>query len=159
MLPSSEHLLRMKFSPLLEADVADSGFVARVVAAVDFTLPADYLSFLSDFPRTGIFDVEIACLGLDAAPCAPDRLYPVTLLYGQSSEKSNDLLSIREIDWELPAHYLVIGDDIGGNLFCLDMRPSSLGEIFFHFDEEPVASGMYRIAKNFTDFIFSLRPY
>jgi hypothetical protein len=152
-----EKLNEVAYRRFLRTDDFDSKALANLPAQIGYPLPDDYLQFLIAFPNTGIFDADIVCTGIEFAPCASDGIYPITLLYASCSKSSNDLLAFRKNQWELPSHFLVIGDDIGGNYFCLDLRPESLGKVYFLFHEEKIETGLYLLANDFTSFISSLR--
>ncbi|WP_112076644.1 SMI1/KNR4 family protein [Herbaspirillum rubrisubalbicans] len=145
------------YRPFKEVNDSDSKTLTKLSEVVGYPVPSDYLEFLKEFPNTGIFDADIVCSGIECAPCAADGLYPISLLYASCSDARYDLLNFRKVSWELPAHFLVIGDDIGGNYFCLDLRMESLGKVYFLFHEEGVEAGLYFLANDFSSFINSLR--
>jgi hypothetical protein len=120
-------------------------------------LPSDYARFLGLFPSTGLFDADVCAEGLEKSPGALDGLYPISMLYGCSDRKSDDLASVRVLDGDTPKHFLEIGRDLFGNRFLLDLRPETSGRIYFHYHDEHLQSGMYLIANNFSDFISSMR--
>lgn len=153
----STKLKEVGYKPFVAADNFAPDTLAKLPDIIGYPVPDDYLQFLIEFPNTGIFDADIFCSGIESAPCAPDSLYPIALLYASCSDKRYGLLEFRKDPWELPFHFLVIGDDIGGNYFCLDLRAESLGKVYFLFHEEEIETGMYLLADDFTSFIGGLR--
>lgn len=157
MFSMAEKLIKAGYRPLINTDDFDSITLKTLPETIGYSVPDDYLQFVIDFPNTGIFDDDVLCSGIDPAPCAPDRLYPITLLYASCSTDYCDLLKLRDIQCEIPQHFLIIGNDDSGNYFCLDLREESLGNVYFLFHEEEIETGLYLLANDFTSFIGSLR--
>jgi len=153
----SDKLNDIGYRPLVGTDQQDSSILENLPEIICYPLPADYLQFLSEFPITGNFDADIVCLGVESAPSAPDNIYPITLLYAGCSNSRNDLLKLRNMQCEIPLYLLIIGNDDGGNYFCLDLRAVSHGRVYFLFHEEEVETGLYLLANDFTSFIGTLR--
>jgi hypothetical protein len=114
------------------------------------TFPPEYRDFL--------FTTNVGTFSAPArhgrGPGAPG----VSVLFGVCGEEDGDLLAQREIyEGRIPAGYLAVGSDGGGNLICLRY---SDGTVYF-WDHEGEASGvdaptmtnMHKIAGTFTEFI------
>jgi len=107
----SDKLNDIGYRPLVGTDQQDSSVLENLPETICYPLPDDYLQFLSEFPITGIFDADIVCLGAESAPCAPDNIYPITLLYASCSNSRNDLLKLRNMQCEIPLHLLGLNVD------------------------------------------------
>lgn len=154
---TSKKLTGLGYGNLIASDNFQKNQIHTSLENMGVILPEDYCQFLLSFPNTGIFDSDILCSGISSAPCAPDSLYPITLLYSSCSNKEKDLFEIRRSQNEIPLNFLIIGNDDAGNYFCLDLRKDTLGNIYFCFSEEEIDKGFYIIANDFTSFILSLR--
>jgi SMI1/KNR4 family protein SUKH-1 len=154
----ADKLQELKYVQFVETDRYDSKQSANFADDLGHPVPDDYLEFLTSYPGTGCFDVSVVGYGLEHAPCASEGWYPLTLFYAACSDKRYDLLNFRQnhLD-DFPPHLLVIGDDVGGNFFCLDLRKETLGRVYFRFHDEEIENGLYLLADSFTAFILSLR--
>ncbi len=123
-------------------------------------VPHDYQEFLSNFPLTGIFNKKVVFSGIETSPWAANGQEVLEVLYGCCTNKSNDLMKVREQYLaQVPAHFLVIGQVTGANLICLDMNPVSLGYVYL-WDHEHLGDdldGFYLVAKSFVGFVESLQ--
>jgi hypothetical protein len=124
---------------------------------IEQELPSDYTKFLTAMPNTGIFEEMVACRGLTNAPCADDGIYPITMLYGFCSKPLYDLVTVQaEKLSDMPPGLFLIGNDDGGNYFCLDLGERNYGRVYFLFSEEPPETGKYLLADDFSGFIEQL---
>jgi hypothetical protein len=145
----------MGYVPLYEKGDTSPWFAPDLPKLLGYSVPVDYLEFLEAFPETGILDTDVACEGIEGSTWAEDRLYSVAVIFAHCSHPSNDLLGVRSVQYELPHHYVLIGEDEGGNSFCLDLRPEHFGRVVFLFHEEDPGESL--VAQSFTDFIRRLR--
>lgn len=150
----SHKLNELGYKPFGDASEHDTETWAKLPELVGRDIPSDYLQFLKDFPGTGIFGTDIVCKGQESAPCATDKLYSISLLYASSSRPAHDVLKLHLMSSEIPNHLLVIGDNDGGDYFCLDLERASFGRVYYFFQEE---RGLYLLARNFSEFILSLQ--
>src|SRR5438874_1120102 len=102
------------FQPFSEKEIAT---VEKVIGAV---LPADYRRFLSRFGRS--------LLGTDVKCTSSDSL----LLFGWFFGFSELLYAIDVLKDTLPKTIIPIGEDGGGNMFCLGVTGEDMGKIYFH---------------------------
>jgi hypothetical protein len=138
-----------------------SGDISKKLAEIaEYSIPQDYLQFLNDFPCTGTFDIDVYCLGLESSPWAPDALYPTLLFFASCSQKSEDLIFMRENPleaWDFDSSMLVIADSSGGNYFCMSLKKETFGKVYFwDHDHSETETGLYLLANNFTSFIEQL---
>jgi hypothetical protein len=157
MQPDFSKFKECGYAKFVENDAHNSDDIAHIKASLGQPIPTEYVQFLNNFPDTGIFEQQVECLGLSAAPCAPDRIYPITLLYAACSDKRYDILQVRANQYEIPLSYLLFGEDAGGNLFFISLDEKSFGKVYFLYAEESIDLGSYLLADNFSSFIRSLR--
>lgn len=160
MFDYSSRLALLGYRPLRGEDDATNVDAKSLLEHVGFDVPEDYREFLCAFPRAGVFDKRTVFSGIQASPWASDGSEVLEVLYGYCSNKSNDLIKVRErYRVQLPAHFLAIGQVTGANLICLDMRRVSFGRIYV-WDHEHLGGdeeGFYLAAESFIAFIESLR--
>lgn len=148
-------LSSMGYVALYPDDKIPSWRPADLPALVGYPVPHDYLAFLECFPQTGMVSTDVVVEGINPSTWAPDRLYALAVLYAYCAKPSHDLLGVRRVQYELEPHYIVIGDDDGGNQFCMDLRLETAGQVSFLFQEED--QGCALVATSFTDFVRRLR--
>lgn len=146
-------LSKLEFTKLVAADHYSCADIQAALGPLKSELPLDYLQFLCEYPNTGIFETEVACAGALPAPCAPDNIYPITLLYARCSDAVHDLMQLRSNQYDLPLSDVLIGVDDGGNDFVLDLSSQHFGQIYFIFSEEGYERGRYLVAESFSDFV------
>ena len=157
----SEKLKEIGYKPFVSTDQYESTSLAKLSEIIGHQVPEDYLQFLAEFPNTGVISTDIVCSGIASSPWAPSGSYAISILYASCSNTSYDLINRRRNPydaWDFGEEFLVIGDDVGGNLFCLDLKKESFGKIYF-WDHEHMETetGFYLVANDFTSFISSLR--
>lgn len=151
-------LSELQYAKFLDSDMHTPGDVEQALRELGRAVPGDYADFLRQHPDAGIFEQQVACIGSTPAPCAPERVYPITLLYGLCSNALYDLLQVRANQYEIPLDYLLIGEDVGGNQFALSLGEATFGKVYFLYAEEPIeqGQGMYLLADDFLSFVASL---
>ena len=157
MVSSYSKLKSLKYRPF--SNMVAIGCVREHSPWSHLPLPLDYIEFLEAYPNTGIFDEEVACKGIESSECAPDGIYPITMLFATCDKESYDLIGLNNMDSDLPAYLLLIGDDVGGNYFCMDLREKEIGNIYFLDHEIPMESGLVLLASSFSDFVDRLLIY
>lgn len=159
----SEKLKEIGYKSFIAADHYPSETLKNLSELIGRRVPDDYLRFLVEFPNTGTIGDEIVCEGITASPWAPNGFYSIALLYASCSNSLYDLVINHRNPadaWDFGGNFLVIGDDVGGNLFCLDLKEESFGKIYF-WDHEHLAaeSGLYLVANDFTSFVNGFREF
>jgi hypothetical protein len=102
------------FVPLSAAEVAS------IEKAIGADLPRDYKQFLTRFGRS-MFNAEVNC-----TPFAKPLYFGWFFGYAELLEAFDNLRDL------LPETVIAIGDDGGGNAFCLGVRPPDTGKVYFH---------------------------
>jgi hypothetical protein len=102
------------FVPLSAAEVA------RIGEAIGADLPEDYKQFLVRFGRS-TFNAEVNC-----TPVAKPLYFGWFFGYAELVEAFDNLRDL------LPETVIAIGDDGGGNAFCLGVRPPDADKVYFH---------------------------
>ena len=139
---------------------ANTDLASQLSELIQVELPDDYKTFLAEFPHTGTLDVGVVCVGLVTAHFAPDGAYTSELLFASSTKPHEDILAVRRIqmrDAEIPLCVLLIGEDLFGDFYCMDLRPESFGKIYFWNHEQRIEDGLYLVANDFKSFIGNLR--
>ena len=156
MFSYSEKLKTFGYRPL-EKDVHyEDDLVDKLSTTIKYTVPKSYLEFLRSYPQTGVFEVGVLSKGIECAPCAPSGLYPVSILYAICVNLPYDLLRLNSIESEMPDYLLTIGEDAGGNYFCIDLRQDKNGAVYFLDNELGMDEGLYLLSTDFESFIASL---
>jgi len=126
---------------------------------LQFTVPEEYIEFLKDFPRTGVFDKNVFFAGIEPSPWASDGVEQLEVLYGSCGQASNDISSVRKqyLD-QIPENLLAIGQVAGDNMVCIDLSGSSFGKIYVwdHEHRGGADHGLYLAANSFAAFVHSL---
>jgi hypothetical protein len=164
MASQFENLRTLEYRPFVETDNFDASSFAELAGVVGYPIPEDYLSFLREFPRSGMFMIEggdAVIHGIEKLPGSHDGFYAVGMLYARCSNENYDLLAVARrpiYDGDVPRYTLLIGDDPFGNAFCLDLRPESFGKVYF-WDHEHGSdvSGLYLLAHDFVSFVNGLQ--
>jgi hypothetical protein len=156
MFNYSEKLKTLGYMPL-EKDVHyEDDLSDKLSTTIKYTVPKSYLQFLRSYPQTGVFEVGVLCKGIESAPCAPSGLYPISVLYATCVNLPYDLLQLNSIKCEMPDYLLVIGEDDGGNYFCIDLRQDKNGAVYFLDHELDIDEGLYLLSTDFESFIANL---
>lgn len=152
-------LSKLNYKKLVASDDYSCSDMEIAFASLRSELPQDYFKFLCECPNTGIFESEVACVGALPAPCAPDNIYPISVLYARCSDAVYDLMQVRLNQYEMPMSDLIIGCDDAGNNFTVDLSSHNFGKVYFFFSEEGYEEGRYLVAESFTLFVDSLISY
>jgi hypothetical protein len=148
MCQSFANLKALRYYPYgpIEGQPVDTA--ARLSAMLSGSVPEDYLSFLREFPNTGMFDIDgtvgIGAFGLD-------------MLFASCADKRCDLVEIASrpvYEGDMPRDFLMIGDNGFGNAFGLDLRPGTFGRVFY-WDHDDGA--LHLVAPSFSEFVINLR--
>jgi hypothetical protein len=157
-----EKLRTLEYNRFVPADNHDARAFANLAEAVGHPIPSDYLDFLAEFPDTGVFDAEggVVVEGIERLSGNHDGWHSIHMLYAGCSDEYYDLLAIAkrpQYDGDTPRYLLRIGENSFGNGYCLDLRPETLGKVFF-WDHEHSAdeSGLYLVAHDFMSFVNGL---
>jgi hypothetical protein len=102
------------FAPFSEAEIAS------VETTLNGPLPVDYKEILLQFGRS-MFSTEVNCTPTH------EPLY-----FGWFFGYSELMDAIGYLDGFLPETVIPIGEDGGGNLFCLGVRGKDTGKVYFH---------------------------
>lgn len=143
-----ENLKALQYHPYqsIEGHLADPS--AQLGATMARAVPGDYLSFLREFPSTGMFDID-GTVGIGA--------FALDMLFASCTDKRYDLVEIASrplYDGDMPRDFLLIGDNNFGNAFGLDLRAGTLGQVFY-WDHDDGA--LHLVAPNFSEFLANLR--
>lgn len=158
-------LEELGYEPLFENENNDPNIFLNLSQNIGYSIPEDYQQFLMDYPSTGTFSVLVETPVIDRIPAAGDYEYlPISILFAGCVSKPNyHLLHEREFD-VIPPHFILIGEDIGGNGFIISLNDSTFGRIYY-FDHEEYfydketgsLERIYLVANDFTTFICNLR--
>jgi hypothetical protein len=163
MASQFENLRTLQYHPFVETDSFDASAFAELAQVAGYPIPEDYLSFLKEFPNTGMFNIEgtVGIYGLEKLPGNHDGGYALDMLYAGCSDKRYDLIEVaKNANHEegTPSHDLPVGDNSFGNVFCLDLRPETFGKVYFWDHEHgPDVSGLYLVAHDFVSFVNGLQ--
>jgi hypothetical protein len=126
---------------------------------IGFCLPREYRTFLGTYnggyPEPDVFDFSDGREGSSV-----NQFYGLTI-----KDNSRNILSVRNTFLNrIPARYLAIACDPGGNQICLAMAGEDEGTIIFwdheleaEDGEPPSSENMTMIANSFNEFIEKLR--
>ena len=158
-----ETLQDLKYGKFIDSDNFTSLPENEIINQLGITIPHEYRDFLKSYPNTGYFftDESVVCHGISSYAGAPDSVYLISSLFAQCSDSSVDLVAFRHSQDDtsefIPLVFLVIGDGDGGNYICMDLRPETIGQIYFWaHDHQADESGMHLLANSFNDFIARL---
>jgi len=157
-----ENLEKLEYSPFIPEDEQDSRLRQELPALVGHQIPPGFLDFIRMFPNTGMFDAgTVVVEGIERFTGNDDGTYLVNMLFASCADERYDLLEIaRRPPYECspPRYLLQIGDDGGGNSFCLDLRPETFGRVLY-WDQEVCSekSGMHLVSRDFASFVEALR--
>lgn len=160
---SFENLHSLAYRPYMDTDSHDPVVFAALPKVAGYPIPQDYLAFLHEFPNTGIFAAEgnVSVVGKEKLSGRHDGSYSIDMLYAACTDKRYDLIEITSrpvYDGDTPRYVLQIGDNVGGNVFCLDLRPESFGKVYFWDHEHSEGeTGLHLVADDFTSFVNGLR--
>ena len=134
---------------------APEASLRRFERAHDLRLPTDYREFLKDF-NGGVPEPRSVYV-----PASKQDIF-VDILFGINSEQDFDLATwLLEYRDEMPAGFLIIGADPGGNLFLLADERAGNGVFYwdhtFTFDPSTEAMNTYPVAASFTQFLAALK--
>lgn len=163
MASSFKHLQSLMYRPYVVSDNHDPVILVDLSTVVGYPVPEEYVEFLREFPNTGVFAVEgdVFIQGKEKLSGRHNGCYAIDMLYGACSDKQYDLIEIAsrpDYDGDTPRYVLQIGQDLGGNAFCLDLRPDAFGRVYF-WDHEHNAdeTGLYLVANDFVSFLSGLQ--
>ncbi|WP_420998319.1 SMI1/KNR4 family protein [Cupriavidus sp. 30B13] len=158
-----EKLRDLAYRPYASADQHDPAVFAGLSAVVGYPVPQEYMDFLREFPDTGVFAVEgdVIIHSKEKLSGKHDGIYAIDMLFAASMDKRYDLMEIASrpvYDGDTPRYVLQIGQDLGGNAFCLDLRPETFGKVYF-WDHEHSAreTGLHLVADDFFSFLNGLQ--
>jgi cell wall assembly regulator SMI1 len=122
--------------------------IAALEKQLGARLPSDYSSFLrqDNGGRPLEYAVTVAGWG--------DTVINSFFGAGCPGRQALDFQA-RRMSSMLPEAVMPIGDDPGGNYFCICLRPPDAGAVFL-WDHEQAA--LFRIAQSFSSFLFGVRP-
>jgi SMI1-KNR4 cell-wall len=148
----------LTYQPYIASDSHDTAVFASLSKVAGYPIPKLYVDFLSEFPNTGVFEVEggVVIKGIEKLSGNHDGWHSITMLYAACSDKQYD--TGRPLyDGDTPRYALLIGEDVFGNAFCLDLRPDTFGKVYF-WDHEHSAdeTGLYLVAHDFVSFVNGL---
>lgn len=122
MIPFAEKLTGLGIKPM-GSDTFEpfsEQEIGKVEEAIGTALPANYKKYLSTFGR--------ALLGTDVKCTSSDNL----LLFGWFFGFTELLDAIDDLEDNLPETIIPIGEDGGGNMFCLGVAGEDAGKMYFH---------------------------
>lgn len=158
----SDSLQRLRYCPYIRSD-NPSNYFDNLDAALNSRVPQDYLDFLREFPWTGVFEIDgnVFVASDDKLSGRHDGHYSIDMLFAACSDKRYDLVEIAKrpvYDGDVPPYILLIGENVGGNAFGLDLRAEGFGQIYYwDHAHETDDDGLHLVAKDFSSFISSLR--
>jgi hypothetical protein len=157
-----DRLQESQYMPFVESDKFGASEFAGLHELVGQPIPSDYADFLAARPSSGMFELEdtVYIHSKDRLSGRHDGNYAVSMLYAACSDKRYDL---REV-WlktdrrEFPPYFIQFGDNLFGNLFVVDLRPDTFGQVlFWDHEHEPGETGLHFVALNVRDFIDRLQ--
>ena len=158
-----EKLHDLTYRPYVATDSHDPAVFANLSTVAGYPIPQEYMDFLREFPNTGVFAVEgdVFIQGKEKLSGRHNGCYAIDMLFAACTDKQYDLIEITgrpDYDGDTPRYALQIGQDLGGNAFCLDLRPDSFGKVYF-WDHERSAdeTGLYLVAHDFVSFVNGLQ--
>jgi len=158
-----DNLHALAYRPYVATDHHDSAALANLEKVAGYPIPQAYMDFLREFPDTGMFDADsgVVVEGKERLSGNHNGWYSIAMLYAACSDKRYDLIEIagRPVyDGDTPRYVLLIGDDLFGNTFCLDLRPQTFGRVHF-WDHEHSAdeTGLHLVADDFVSFVNGLK--
>jgi SMI1 / KNR4 family (SUKH-1) len=153
----------LAYHSYVDTDNYDPVVFASLSKLAGCPIPQEYMDFLCEFPDTGVFDVEggVVIKGIEKLSGNHDGWHSIAMLYAGCSDKQYDLMEITGrplYDGDTPRYALLIGDDVFGNAFCLDLHPDTFGKVYF-WDHEHSAdeAGLYLVAHDFVSFVNGLQ--
>lgn len=157
-------LHELAYRPYIATDSHKPAAFADLSAVAGYTIPQVYMDFLREFPNTGVFAVEgdVFIQGKEKLSGRHNGCYAIDMLYAACSDKQYDLVTItgRPVyDGDTPKYAMLIGQDLGGNAFCLDLRPDTFGKVYFwdHDSSNSEKQGLYLLADDFASFVSCLQ--
>lgn len=163
MTTISQKLAALMYQPYIATDRHASAVFASLSQVAGYPIPQQYMDFLHEFPNTGMFDAEggVVVEGKERLSGKHDGWYSIAMLYAGCTDKRYDLIKFagRPVyDGDTPRYVLLIGGDLFGNTFCLDLRPESFGKVYF-WDHEHNAdeTGLHLVADDFESFVNGLQ--
>ena len=158
-----EKLHELSYLSFIPYDNHEPWLFASLSSVAGYPIPQEYMDFLHEFPNTGVFAVEgdVSIMGKEKLSAKHDGFYAIDMLFAACSDRRYDLIEIASrpaYDGDTPRYVLRIGQDLGGNAFCLDLRPETFGSVYF-WDHEHGAdeSGLHLLANDFVSFVHGLR--
>lgn len=160
-----ENLRALNYYSYISTDNHDPSIFASLPGIVGHALPSSYLKFLTEFPNTGMFELDNGAYvkGIEKLSGNHDSLYGLGMLFAGCSDKRYDLLQRAAkrpyYEGAFPGYMLEIGDNSGGDAFCLDLRPEKLGTVYYwdHENSSNEKKGLYLITHDFESFVNGLR--
>jgi hypothetical protein len=107
-----------------------------------------------------MLEVSVVSPRLEAAPLALEQAFPLDKLFASSSGSGEDVLAVRredQADLEIPPYLLLIGGDLFGDYYCMDLRAESFGKIYFWDHQELTEHSLSLVGNDFRSFIGNLR--
>ena len=160
---SYQKLQEFIYRPLVEGDRHQATTLSALEKAIGRPVPVDFAEFLSQFPDTGIFEVEgvVFIASEDRLSGRHDGRFAIETLFAACSDERYDLLTIRRKDAlndSTRTEFLRIGDDSFGNAFLLDLRDEGFGKVYF-WDHEAASSEstLHLVAPDFSEFVDRLQ--
>ena len=153
----SERLKELGYRKFIESDDYSSYKLKDLSELISRNIPEQFTFFLQEFPNTGIFDDFVDVVGLESAPWAPDKRYPITGMYANCSRSHLDIMKIRDGNGGAWDEFLMFGHDIMGGTYAIDLRSEEFGKIKYKSTEEDWDGMINLIANDFFSFIFSIQ--
>lgn len=154
----------LAYLPYVATDSHNPAALANLSTVAGYPIPQAYMDFLREFPDTGMFDAEggVIVEGKERLSGNHNGWHSIAMLYAACSDKRYDLIEIASrpaYDGDAPRYVLLIGDDVFGNAFCLDLRPDTFGKVYFwdHDNSNNEKQGLYLVADDFVSFVNGLQ--
>jgi SMI1 / KNR4 family (SUKH-1) len=154
----TKKLKQLSYKPLFDDDASFIDFDEEFYNKGTI-LPQDYLEFLSQNPKAGIFDNLVIFRPDEPSPWAADGVEDFSVLYGNCKLQTNDIFDVQiAFKGRIPDGFFLIGESQGGNQIGMFLTPNQYGAIYFwdHQTCKGYEAGLYRIANSFSDFILRL---
>lgn len=150
--------------------------ITRIESLVGAELPLDYKDFISTEGCTYFPDCEVEVRPIDRPPLeiTDTGLLEISSLLGGGKKGHRVLLTLELLQGRMPNSFVPFADDYSGNVFCLDVQPSSNGAVYFwsslseqsREDAVPhdnqvldtsLLQNLTHVADSFSDFIMRLK--